>query len=455
MVRVGDTVEAHQWDAVSSSWQKVGEVVDAVGSGRKQLYEGKEYDYVFDVDVQEGAPPLKLPYNVSENPYSAAQRFLQQNDISMNYIDEVVRFIEKNTAGVNLGSDSNYVDPYTGASRYQPSTRQPPSTVSASTYADPYTGASRYSGASDPASPPSAAKNTPTNILPFKTLVGFKQCNIPAMRAKLDQFNDALRNEITTTTCAMYPEERVLIDEVFTFLSQNASSPVSPPSNTLSGPHIEVILSILERWPIAQRFPVMDLSRLVVAYCPNAPATTGNREKYFDRLFNASDWWSVVSLGSPMLKPQDTNILLLLRTITNCFQEGTILNDGQWVQQIFDALSQAPYPLFSKAQRTALASILFNFSCIHLNTPASVGARDQCLSLIFKVIGLERDDPEVAYRASVALGNLLYEARNQGGTLNLKSAQAMELKEVMSTTRDRFSDERIGSIYQEINSLVP
>ena len=39
--------------------------MDAVGSGRKQLYEGKEYDYVFDVDVQEGAPPLKLPYNAS------------------------------------------------------------------------------------------------------------------------------------------------------------------------------------------------------------------------------------------------------------------------------------------------------------------------------------------------------------------------------------------------------
>jgi hypothetical protein len=40
-------------------------VVDAIGSGRKQLYEGQEYDYVFDVDVSEGMPPLKLPYNIS------------------------------------------------------------------------------------------------------------------------------------------------------------------------------------------------------------------------------------------------------------------------------------------------------------------------------------------------------------------------------------------------------
>lgn len=52
-----------------------------------------------------------------ENPYTAAQRFLQQNDISMNYMDEVARFIEKNTAGVSLGNDSNYVDPFTGQPR--------------------------------------------------------------------------------------------------------------------------------------------------------------------------------------------------------------------------------------------------------------------------------------------------------------------------------------------------
>jgi phospholipase A-2-activating protein len=107
--------------------------VDAVGSGRKQLFNGKEYDYVFDVDVQEGAPPLKLPFNVSgkylilsccrhklmfvfiaENPYVAAQRFLEQNDLSTNYVDEVVKFIEKNTSGVNLGASNEYVDPYTG-----------------------------------------------------------------------------------------------------------------------------------------------------------------------------------------------------------------------------------------------------------------------------------------------------------------------------------------------------
>ena len=39
--------------------------MDAVGSGQKQLFEGKEYDYVFDIDIGEGIPHLKLPYNVT------------------------------------------------------------------------------------------------------------------------------------------------------------------------------------------------------------------------------------------------------------------------------------------------------------------------------------------------------------------------------------------------------
>ena len=66
MVNNNGTVEAYQWSTQTQSWQKIGDVVGGVGSGSKQLYEGKEYDYVFDIDI--GAGPsamLKLPYNVA------------------------------------------------------------------------------------------------------------------------------------------------------------------------------------------------------------------------------------------------------------------------------------------------------------------------------------------------------------------------------------------------------
>ena len=65
MVKHGNAVEAHQWSSSEAKWIKIGEVVDAVGGSRKQVFDGKEYDYVFDVDIQEGVPPLKLPYNAT------------------------------------------------------------------------------------------------------------------------------------------------------------------------------------------------------------------------------------------------------------------------------------------------------------------------------------------------------------------------------------------------------
>jgi hypothetical protein len=54
-----------QWVSRTGTWKAMGRVVDAVGSKRKQIHDGKEYDYVWDVDIAEGMPPLKLPYNVT------------------------------------------------------------------------------------------------------------------------------------------------------------------------------------------------------------------------------------------------------------------------------------------------------------------------------------------------------------------------------------------------------
>ena len=53
--------------------------------------------------------------NRAENPYAAAQRFLAQNDLPPTYLDEVVKFIEQQTAGVSLPANNEYVDPFTGS----------------------------------------------------------------------------------------------------------------------------------------------------------------------------------------------------------------------------------------------------------------------------------------------------------------------------------------------------
>ena len=125
----------YSWSS-SQRWTKVGQVVGAApGSGSKKMYNGKEYDYVFDVDIAEGKPPLKLPYNTTQNPHEAAMKFLQDNELPMSYLDETANFIVKSTQGASLGPSSQPepqlpgADPWGTESRYRPgvvSTYQPP-----------------------------------------------------------------------------------------------------------------------------------------------------------------------------------------------------------------------------------------------------------------------------------------------------------------------------------------
>jgi|SRR3569833_133554 len=115
----------------------IGTVVDAPGSsGRKVEYQGQSYDYVFDVDIEDGKPPLKLPYNVSENPYDRAQRFLNDNELPVSYLESVANFIVQNTRGATLGqgaSQSDAAQTGGGSSQLdQPS--QPPAAVPGKEY---------------------------------------------------------------------------------------------------------------------------------------------------------------------------------------------------------------------------------------------------------------------------------------------------------------------------------
>lgn len=57
------SVDVYTW--TGGAWMKVGEMTDGTGSGEKKMYKGKEWDYVFDVDISDGAPKLQLPYNAN------------------------------------------------------------------------------------------------------------------------------------------------------------------------------------------------------------------------------------------------------------------------------------------------------------------------------------------------------------------------------------------------------
>ncbi|KAG7092944.1 hypothetical protein E1B28_009246 [Marasmius oreades] len=480
MVKNGDKVEAHQWDASSYTWQKVGDVVDAVGQGRKQLYQGREYDYVFDVDIQDGVPPLKLPYNVTENPYAAAQRFLESNDLSLNYIDEVVKFIEKNTSGVKLGAGGDeYVDPFTGASRYRSGapTQAPPSTymdpftgasrytgapsqpsvqTTAPVYQDPFTGASRYSGAnsSQPTSQSitsSSAKLEVKPVLPMRQCLLNMQANVDGMRSKVFHFDDVLRNEISTSVLAMYPEEISTIDDIFSYLAHAVNNPSSPPPNSPNTASVEAVIQIVDRWPRDQRFPVIDLSRLLAGHCPTAFEAPGVRSRFLETLVKAAEWnapWT-----APIPKVRQTNSYLMLRALANIVQHASVA-DGTFLGELFIVLDRAPHEMLTLQQRQTVSTLLFNVSTVYLQTPFDESHRDQHTALVLRVLQKEKEDSETRYRALAALGNVLYAMKTISSS-SPTQVQSTEISTTLESLPESFvNEERVRHLLQQTLSFL-
>jgi phospholipase A-2-activating protein len=89
--------------AAQQKWEFYGAVVDSPGSSDKKIHHGgKEWDYVFQVDIEDGKPTLALPYNAGENPYDASRRFLEQNELPISYLEQVAQFIVREAGGQKL-----------------------------------------------------------------------------------------------------------------------------------------------------------------------------------------------------------------------------------------------------------------------------------------------------------------------------------------------------------------
>ena len=94
----------YTWSAGERTWNKVGEIVgskDGGGGGStlgKRTYEGKEYDYLFDIDL-DGAT-AKLPFNKGDDPWMAAQQFIWRHGLDQAVLDTVASMPEVSRAAI-------------------------------------------------------------------------------------------------------------------------------------------------------------------------------------------------------------------------------------------------------------------------------------------------------------------------------------------------------------------
>lgn len=369
-------VSAYQWSVAAGQWMNVGTVVDAAGasSGKKISYQGKEWDYVFDVDIEDGKPALKLPYNVNSNAWEAAQKFITDNELPMSYLDQVANFITTNTQGTSIGQQSSQQGP--GSDLWGSDQRYMPGDVGS-------------------AVPPQASSRPRT--LPQSNYLSIATANYAMIEKKIREFNSTLveegRKDLSLNPPALDALSATMKQIELASKQPDASAPAL-------GEGIDIALQVATAWPVDKRLPGLDMLRLLAAASENTVWQTSAGEKTLVDHLAASDAFSPDT--SPNL------VMLAVRTLANLFmhEAGRTIADGE-----FEKVHSLVSPFITSNNRNlivAITTLYINYAVL-LQAAAPHYDGNRALSLLDdlnKVINTATD-AEALYRALVAAGTLL------------------------------------------------
>ncbi|CAH8669327.1 unnamed protein product [Schistosoma haematobium] len=258
----------YQWSSHGTRWIEVGDVVGSQPSNR-QVHEGKEYDFVFTVDIDDSMPGLKLPYNRTEDPWFAAHSFIQRHDLPAGYLDTVANFIIQNAGPpINpvVSNDLSHSDPFTGAHRYIPSNFS--STITKSTT----NGTSVF-----------------TSHFPPNTFISMKSISLGPLMTKLESFN--VQSPIPLNNEFLEACRKFNIDDC----------------TETEAVHLTThILDAINKWTPDTIFPLLDILRCLVFW----PISS-------DIIFETTNWnyLLLISFNNPDLS--SANCLLMLRLLVN------------------------------------------------------------------------------------------------------------------------------------------
>lgn len=424
-------------------WIEVGTVVDAVGSsGKKVEYMGKSYDYVFDVAIEDGAPALKLPYSLSQNPYEAASKFLGDNELPQTYLDQVTNFIVENTKGATIGQSSGPAVDEFGTGRYQP-------------------------GDGSASQAPPAKKLLPQDKYLTLATAKFdpvvkKVLSISATMISSGRKDFALNPTEEATLTKLSENLSKTIPSVPATISGTAAAPNSQPLN-ISEHDLGLVLKLVSQWPDNDRLPGLDLLRCVAT----SPLAAGFVDANGDSIIE-------VALRAAFHPSSGTNInencaMMAFRVITNLFttEAGRQVahSHAEKVVDYMEALvgiSDTPFkgPVGFPRNRNVLIAVTtaaLNYAVLaylvskkkakvdgNAITPEVFGLLANVLARILQ----DQNDPEVSYRALAALGTIA--GAGHAEILRTLGADAA----VRKVAQGGGAEERVTNLAKEVLGLL-
>uniref|UniRef100_A0A0D9WV36 Phospholipase A-2-activating protein n=1 Tax=Leersia perrieri TaxID=77586 RepID=A0A0D9WV36_9ORYZ len=398
IIREGDNGVAYSWNSKDLKWDKIGEVVDGPGDAAAapgQFFDGVRYDFVFNVDIGDGEPMRKLPYNRSDDPYAVADRWLLKENLPLTYRQQVVEFILQNSGQNNFVPDPSFRDPYTGVS-----------------------------------APKQTFKHIPKN-----GMLIFETAQFEGILKKLSEFNATLSSDLEQKQLSLSETELSRLAAVAKVLKETSFYHTSK----LADADMTLLLKMLKSWPTQMMFPVIDFLRMFVLHPDGAALLMKTIESGNDVL---------VETFHKVLTPpvQPPNVLTTLKAVTNLFDKPCL---RQWLKshcaEIIDSVSNCK-PTFSKNAHLAYSTLLLNYAVLSIESKDEQ-SQAQILSAALEIAEDDTQDADSKYRALVAIGSLMLNGLVKSIALDL------DVKSVANAARTS-KDLKIAEVGADIELLT-
>lgn len=260
---------AAQWSIASASWIEVGQVTGSRDTG---TIDGVTYDHVLPIEIDNtqtataagnagGVATLQLGYNNGENPFTAAQRFIDAHMLPQHYLSQIADYIQQ-----RLGQAA--------------------------------AGAPTLGGSAATARPSAATTGVPIAAYQHLPIQAMHLFELPAKSAALTL--DKMKSKIQAFGI-LNPEEMVQVEQLCATLLQQQGTTATTTTTIIPLEQWTIISTMLNKFPPNQAFPALDLARIVALHagCCSSTAMTDDDDELARRV---SFWDQVIQQAITLCK---------------------------------------------------------------------------------------------------------------------------------------------------------
>ncbi|KAK6029422.1 PUL domain protein [Ostertagia ostertagi] len=473
---ITDYITAHIPEAAAAARKK-----HKLQPTQRVTVDGKEYDYVFDVTVDDGRK-LRLPFNMDEDPDVAAQRFVEKHNLPISFLAKVAGLLRSQT-GASASSSQPFYDPFTGKSnsavsialriliclknifdfpgsgRYVPG--QSSEAPSPATVADPFTGTGRYVPGNFGDAPAPAGGD------PYTSTGGYKPGSVSGdliPNACLPQDKKKPRGELVPMShYYRFGVEQLSTKAHAKLVELNENQPVlrlsdvqvsaikqlmSPGNHAIEYDVIAAALDVGLQWAMCDLVPILDAFRVALLH--------ERLNTFFCDMKGRGESTQQRLCALLLSEAPDAVCILVCRSLANAFihpcGREMLCHD---FQNLF-AVVVNQLKSNKAALQLAAASTLANWSLLLLNrseTVAELGPREDAIRGIVKVC--EKID-SFGYLSRDSMIRLLQAIVTfmWGDTSVISLAKSRNMLQIVSRMKDAVVDEQGKNIARDIAEMI-